>query len=185
VRRWTHPEQRGTRWQQEDRTASWPQRHHLSFGSRPSCFHLPRLQYKRAAAGSGCITHRSHVTEIPCKARDTLLLSKHTVHLNRTVGGHSLQQLKTTNSVAWVRQRNIPTERPAKLVPAYVDRGCRVVSSTDPYGRNLGFLGCSRYYFFQVAPQLYSWRWVDPVPGPLLLRRSRSAESNQDLWICS
>jgi hypothetical protein len=43
----------------------------------------------------------------------------------------------------------------AKLVPTFVDRGCHVVSVTDPYGRNLGFLDRSRY-FFQVAPQLYS-----------------------------
>jgi hypothetical protein len=31
-----------------------------------------------------------------------------------------------------------------------------VVSVTDPYGRILGFLDRSRYFFFQVAPQLYS-----------------------------
>jgi hypothetical protein len=31
-----------------------------------------------------------------------------------------------------------------------------VVSATDPPGRILGFLDRSRYYFFQVAPQLYS-----------------------------
>jgi hypothetical protein len=30
------------------------------------------------------------------------------------------------------------------------------VSVTDPYGRILGFLDRSRYFFFQVAPQLYS-----------------------------
>jgi hypothetical protein len=37
-----------------------------------------------------------------------------------------------------VRQRTIPTERPplwAKLVPALVDRGCRVVSATNPHVR--------------------------------------------------
>jgi hypothetical protein len=37
-----------------------------------------------------------------------------------------------------------------------------VVSMTDPYGRIFGFLDQSRYFFFQVAPQLYS-RGVDPV----------------------
>jgi hypothetical protein len=36
---------------------------------------------------------------------------------------------------------------------------------------NLGFLDRSRYYFFQVAPQLYSRGWVDPVPHPLPLRK--------------
>jgi hypothetical protein len=50
-----------------------------------------------------------------------------------------------------------------------------VVSVTDPYGRLLGFLDRSRYFFFQVAPQLYSRGGVDPVPGPLLLRKSGSA----------
>jgi hypothetical protein len=39
-----------------------------------------------------------------------------------------------------------------------------VVSVTDPYGRVLGFLGRSRYFFFQVAPQSYSRGRVDPIP---------------------
>jgi hypothetical protein len=51
----------------------------------------------------------------------------------------------------------------------------RVVSVADPYGRILGFLDRDRYFFFQVAPQLYSRGWVDPVPNPLLLRKSSSA----------
>jgi hypothetical protein len=38
----------------------------------------------------------------------------------------------------------------------FADRGCHVVSVTDLYGRILDFLDWSRYYFFQVAPQLYS-----------------------------
>jgi hypothetical protein len=35
-----------------------------------------------------------------------------------------------------------PSDRslPAKLVPTLSDRGCRVVSATDPHARNLGFL---------------------------------------------
>jgi hypothetical protein len=44
----------------------------------------------------------------------------------------------------------------AKLVPTFADRGCCVVSATDPHGHILGFLDRSRYYFFQVDPQLYS-----------------------------
>jgi hypothetical protein len=32
----------------------------------------------------------------------------------------------------------------AKLVPTFADRGCHVVSVTDPYGRNLEFLDRSR-----------------------------------------
>jgi CBS-domain-containing membrane protein len=44
----------------------------------------------------------------------------------------------------------------AKLVPTFADRGFHVVSVTDPYSRILGFLDQSRYFFFEVAPQLYS-----------------------------
>jgi hypothetical protein len=44
----------------------------------------------------------------------------------------------------------------AKLVPTSADRGCHAVSVTDPYDRILGFLDRSSYFFFQVAPQLYS-----------------------------
>jgi hypothetical protein len=44
----------------------------------------------------------------------------------------------------------------AKLVRTFTDRWCRVVSAADPYGRNLDFLDRSRYFFYQVAPQLYS-----------------------------
>jgi hypothetical protein len=76
--------------------------------------------------------------------------------------------------------------RSAKLVPAFAARGFRVVSVTDPHGRILGFLDRSRYYFFQVAPQLYSRGWADPVTDPVLLRISGSAENRtRDPWICS
>jgi hypothetical protein len=36
-----------------------------------------------------------------------------------------------------VRKRTIPSDRrlSAKLVPTFADRGCRVVSGTDPSGR--------------------------------------------------
>jgi hypothetical protein len=43
-----------------------------------------------------------------------------------------------------------------EVVPTFADRGCCVVSATNPPDRILGFLDRSRYYFFQVAPQLYS-----------------------------
>jgi CBS-domain-containing membrane protein len=35
-----------------------------------------------------------------------------------------------------------------KLVPDFADRGCHVVSVTDPYGRILGFLDRTNYYDF-------------------------------------
>jgi hypothetical protein len=62
----------------------------------------------------------------------------------------------------------------AKLVSTFADRGCHVVSVTDPYSSIVWFLDRSSYFFFQVVPQLYSQGWVDPVPDPLLLRKSGS-----------
>jgi hypothetical protein len=63
-----------------------------------------------------------------------------------------------------------------KLVPTFADRG---VSRSQRGGSSTGvilfFLDRSRHFFFQVAPQLYSRGWVDPVPDPLLLRKSGSA----------
>jgi hypothetical protein len=68
----------------------------------------------------------------------------------------------------------------------FADRGCRVGSATDPPVVSLGFLYRSRYYFFQVAPQLSSRGWVDTVPDPLLLRKSgRAGNLTRNLWICS
>jgi hypothetical protein len=85
--------------------------------------------------------------------------------------------------------QSMPTERPplvGKVMPTFADRGCRLVSSTDPPGSILGFLDRSRYYFFQVAPQLSPRGWFDPVPDQLLLGKSGSAgKQTQDLWICS
>jgi hypothetical protein len=64
------------------------------------------------------------------------------------------------NSVASVRKQTIPTERPPLVSEVsanfFAHRGCHVVSMTNPYGRILDFLDRSRYYFFQVSPQLYS-----------------------------
>jgi hypothetical protein len=59
----------------------------------------------------------------------------------------------------------------------FANRGCHVVSVTDPYGRILGFLDRETYCFFQVAPQLHSRGCVDPVLDPLLLRKSGSARN--------
>jgi hypothetical protein len=65
------------------------------------------------------------------------------------------------NSVASVRKRTIPTERPPLVSEVsahfFAARECHVVSVTNPSGRILEFLDRSRYYFFQVAPQLCWW----------------------------
>jgi hypothetical protein len=57
----------------------------------------------------------------------------------------------------------------ANWLPTFVDRRCHVVSVTDPYGCILGFLDLSRYYFFQIAPQLYS-----TIPGTTRKKSSGS-----------
>jgi hypothetical protein len=55
-----------------------------------------------------------------------------------------------------------------------------------PTAVNFGSLDRSRYFSIQVAPQLSSRGWVDPVPDSLLLRKSGSAANRTwDLWICS
>jgi hypothetical protein len=94
--------------------------------------------------------------------------------------------------VASVRKRTIPTERPPLVredsANFLADRGCHVVSATISYARFLGFIDRNRYYFFQVAPRLYSRGWVDPVPDSLLFccsARDRTRDlriSSQELW---
>jgi hypothetical protein len=64
--------------------------------------------------------------------------------------------IKKPNSVTEVRERTIPTERPPLVGKAFAYRVCQMVSATDRHGSILGFLDRSRYYFLQVAPQVYS-----------------------------
>jgi hypothetical protein len=63
-------------------------------------------------------------------------------------------------SVARVREETIHDRATAAYRQSQCQllriEGCRVVSAADPYGRILRFLDRSRYFFFQVAPQLYS-----------------------------
>jgi hypothetical protein len=57
-------------------------------------------------------------------------------------------KLKKLNSVALVHEQTIPTEQQPLVgevsTNLFADRGCHVVSGTDPH---LGFLGQSHYYF--------------------------------------
>jgi hypothetical protein len=55
-----------------------------------------------------------------------------------------------------------------------------------PMAVNLGFLDQSPYSFIQVVPQLSSQGRVDPIPDPLLLRKSgRAGNRTWGLWIHS
>jgi hypothetical protein len=72
-----------------------------------------------------------------------------------------------------------------KLVPTFANRGCHVVSVTDPYGCTIGFLDRNRYFIFQAAPQLYSRGLVDPITDPPRLRKSGNSGNgicSQELW---
>jgi hypothetical protein len=78
---------------------------------------------------------------------------------------------KKKNSMVWVRERTIPTERPP-LVGEVIANFLRIEGATwsasrilRPYSR---FSRQEPLRFYQVAPQLYSRGWVDPVPDPLL-----------------
>jgi hypothetical protein len=69
--------------------------------------------------------------------------------------------INTKNATLWPESANElyrPSDRrlSAKLVPTFADEGCHMVSVTNPHERILGFLDRSRYFFLQVAPQLYS-----------------------------
>jgi hypothetical protein len=50
-----------------------------------------------------------------------------------------------------------------------------MVSATDPYGRILGSLDRTHYFFFRLAPHSHSRGSVNSVPDPLHLRKSGSA----------
>jgi hypothetical protein len=75
------------------------------------------------------------------------------------------------NSMVWVRERTIPTERPPLLAEVIanfsgwrVPRGQRD-GSLRPYSR---FSRQEPLLFYQVDPQMYSRGWVNPVRDPLL-----------------
>jgi hypothetical protein len=88
---------------------------------------------------------------------------------------HKKQTKQTeTNSVAWVRERTVPTQR----LPLVDEINVNFCGETVPRGQRDGSSRLysrisrpSRYFFFQAAPQLYSRGSVDPVPDPLLLKK--------------
>ena len=77
--------------------------------------------------------------------------------------------------------------RSAKLMPTSADRGVsRAQRNGSPRPLISVFWTGAATIFIQVAPQLTSRGWVDPVPDPLLLRKSGSAGNRtRDLYICS
>jgi hypothetical protein len=82
---------------------------------------------------------------------------------------------KETLKLRGLNPRANYTELVGEVSAHFADRGSSVVSATNLQGRILGFLDRICYYFFQIAPQLYSRGWVDPVLDLLLLTKSGSA----------
>jgi hypothetical protein len=54
----------------------------------------------------------------------------------------------------------------AKLVPTFADIGCHMFSVTDPYGRILGFLDRSRYFFLSSSSSVVLARLSAPRSRP-------------------
>jgi hypothetical protein len=87
--------------------------------------------------------------------------------------------------MASVRKRTIPTEPPPLVneVSAnfFADRGCHVVSVTDPYGRSLGFL-IEAATILPISSSVVLTRLS--VPDPLLFFLC-AGNRTLDLRICS
>jgi hypothetical protein len=101
--------------------------------------------------------------------------SKYTLLYHTTI---PTNKSKKINSMVWVRKRTIPAEGPP-LVSEVIANFC---GQRVPRGQRDGFLRpysrISRQeppLVYQVAPQLYSRGWLDPVPDPLLFFSSGSA----------
>jgi hypothetical protein len=58
------------------------------------------------------------------------------------------------------------------LVSTFADRGCHVVSVTYAYGRNLGFLDRSRYFFLSSSSSIVLTRLSGPRSRPPISQKS-------------
>jgi hypothetical protein len=92
-----------------------------------------------------------HCTITTCKPTCTSdmrqLYFKYYVLLN---GGHNFSQTPWPESASELYR---PSDRRLSVLRI---EGVHVVNAMDPHGHILGCLDRSHYYFFQVAPQLYS-----------------------------
>jgi hypothetical protein len=121
-------------------------------------------KYLTATALSYCVTRRRVACKKSISCKVSAWLCSNTHNSGSTILAHVESRIpelykEQRNSVVSVRERTIPTERlplVGEKVPNFTDRGCHVVSVANPYGHILGILDRSRYFFIQVAPQLYS-----------------------------
>jgi hypothetical protein len=97
------------------------------------------------------------------------IIIKHTLYQILNIYQMFIHQHKKLTKVCGLSPRvNYTARSTAKLVPTFADRGSHVVSTMDLQGCILASLDRSRYYFFQIAPQLYSRCWVDTIPSCFL-----------------
>jgi hypothetical protein len=76
------------------------------------------------------------------------------MHLRNGLLSFIWKDLRKTKKTPW--PKSVSDRRFwAKLVPTLAHRGRHVVSVTVPYGRILGLLDRSSYFFFRVALQFY------------------------------
>jgi hypothetical protein len=85
-------------------------------------------------------------------------------------------KLKTKTKLCGLSQRANYTDRATaalstNLVPTFVDKECRVVSATDPYGRILDFLDRSRYFFLPSSSSIDLLVSLMELPNNRRLRR--------------
>jgi hypothetical protein len=104
---------------------------------------------------------------------------------------YSPDSVTKKNSMVWVRERTIPTERPP-LVSEVIANFLRIEGARGQRDRSLRpyspFSRQEPLLFFQASPQLYSRGRVNPVPDPLLFfgsagnrtRASGSVAKNSD-----
>jgi hypothetical protein len=136
---------------------------------------------------------KSHNLSLACRDQSDITIYRNTVivvyfeyHEANTIYDKYVKKKPPWPKSASELYRPSDRRLSAKLVPAFADRRMsrsqRGVSPTAV----ISVFRPEPLLFFQVATQLYSRDWVDPVPGLLLLRKSGSTGNQTgNLWICS
>jgi hypothetical protein len=80
------------------------------------------------------------------------------------------------NKTPWPKftsKRYRPSDRrlSTKLVPTFTDIECHMVNVADPYGRNLGFLDRSRYFFLLSSSSIVLTRLSGPRSRPTTFKK--------------
>jgi hypothetical protein len=157
--------------------------------------HLKELSAKFLPGSKGLSAHKAHLTAI-CepivrkmweRRRLTTLPASAACYVDRQPVISVLYSIEVylcyslqTKQIPWllVRKRTIPTERPprpANLVPTFSGGGIAWSSQRIPTAVNLCFRDRSRYFFFQIAPQVILTRSSGPCSTPTV---SQLRESN-------